>query len=135
MKNKLIMSVGQCNYDHASITRLLQSLQLDCEKIDDIITAYETLKKQKDRYILVLVNRKIDKDNSDGIELIKKIKNDEELKNIPVMLVSNYPEVQQEAVKYGAEYGFGKRELNQDKTREKILNAIEKYHHFLLTKS
>ncbi len=135
MKDKIVMSVGQCNYDHSLITKLLQSLDLNCEKVDDIETAYDKLMKEKDRYILVLVNRKIDKDHSDGIELIKKIKGNEVLKEIPVMLVSNYPEYQKEAVQYGAEYGFGKAELNKNETKEKILHAIEKYQRALLSKS
>ena len=39
---------------------------------------------------LVLVNRKLDADYSDGMEILKAIKADSALAPVPVMLVSNY---------------------------------------------
>jgi two-component system chemotaxis response regulator CheY len=125
MESKIVMSIGQCMYDHVSIANLIQSLGLQIEKVDIPEEAIKLLKQNKNKYCLVLVNRKIDIDYSDGIELIKKIKNDHELKEIPIMLVSNYREAQEEAIKYGAIYGFGKSELLKKETKEKIMNAIK----------
>lgn len=69
---------------------------------------------------LVTVNRKLDRDYSDGLEIIKKIKSDPEIAAIPVMLVTNYDEHQQDAVAEGATYGFGKLEIGQDTTVDKL---------------
>ena len=40
---------------------------------------------------LVLVNRVLDADGSSGLDLIRAIKADPDLANVPVMLVSNSP--------------------------------------------
>ncbi|GAG36842.1 unnamed protein product, partial [marine sediment metagenome] len=69
---------------------------------------------------LVLVNRIIDRDGSEGIILIQQIKQDKQLLHIPVMMVSNYPEAQSEAVTAGAVRGFGKAELSKSETLEQL---------------
>lgn len=69
---------------------------------------------------LVLVNRKLDADYSDGLDIIKRIKGDAALAEVPVMLVSNYPNYQDEAVAAGAERGFGKAELAASATHERL---------------
>ena len=75
-------------------------------------TSDETLSLMRQQpFDLVLINRKLDRDYSDGIEIIRQIKSDEALSSTPVMLLSNYAEYQQEAVKAGAEPGFGKGQL------------------------
>ncbi len=124
MKKK-VLSVGQCLVDHLAISKLFHSLGFEVEKID---TQEETIKKLKDKksqYSLVLINRKLDVDNSEGIELLKKIKNDPEIQNTKVMIVSNYKDVQQMAQKLGALYGFGKAELDKEETKKRILQSIE----------
>ena len=62
---------------------------------------------------LVLVNRKLDIDYSDGLEVIRRIKQDPLLKSLPVMLVTNFAEYQQQAVQAGAVEGFGKQSLRR----------------------
>ena len=56
----------------------------------------------------VLVNRKLDVDHTDGTILIEKMQKDSKLRQIPIMLISNYQESQEEAVGLGAVRGFGK---------------------------
>ncbi|GIX42245.1 MAG: transcriptional regulator [Leptospiraceae bacterium] len=124
MSSKVVMNVGQCFPDHLSIKKLFDKLGVELEKIDIPEEVIKLLKENKNKYALVLINRKIDLDYSNGIDLIKKIKNDPDIKDIPVMLVSNYKEAQEEAVRYGALYGFGKAELDNEETKEKILNAL-----------
>ena len=68
----------------------------------------------------MLVNRKLDADYSDGIEVIRAIKADAATADVPVMLVTNYPEHQDAAVAAGALRGFGKLEFDQPETREKL---------------
>ena len=65
---------------------------------------------------LVLVNRVLDADGTSGQQLIDKIKADEKLKGVPVMLVSNYDNYQKDAVKAGALPGFGKATLGSPAT-------------------
>ena len=74
---------------------------------------------------LVLVNRKLDVDYSDGLEIIKQIKADPELAKVPTMLVTNYPENQAEAVAEGAEPGFGKLSLDADETRANLARFLD----------
>jgi CheY-like chemotaxis protein len=72
------------------------------------------------RLDLVLVNRKLDQDYSDGIEIIRRVKAEPGIAGVPIMLISNYPEHQAAAVAAGAVQGFGKLEFEQPETREKI---------------
>lgn len=88
------------------------------------LTDEALLRLKSESFDLVLVNRKLDHDYSDGTELVAGMKADPDLKNVPVMLISNYPDAQQEAVALGAEYGFGKLELSQRGTQERILRAL-----------
>lgn len=110
---KKVLSVGQCNPDHSSIKTFL-TRNFDCEitRIDSTEEALNELSKNS--YDLVLVNRKLDIDYTDGTILIQKLKSTESLKSISIMLISNYPEFQEEAVRLGAVYGFGKAELGKE---------------------
>lgn len=119
------MSVGQCMIDHPAISRLLNSLGLEVEKIDTADEALRILKTKKNQYSMVLINRKLHVDNSEGMELLKKIKSDPEIKDTKVMIISNYKEVQEEALRWGAVYGFGKAELDKEETKKRILQHIE----------
>lgn len=120
---KVVLSVGQCRPDQAAITHYLNS-HFDVE----VLTAdlKETaLKKILDRTVdLVLVNRKLDEDGSDGMEIIAEILQQDEPRP-KVMLVSNYPDWQQKAVQMGAAPGFGKAELNSAHTRQRFADALE----------
>ena len=72
----------------------------------------------------MLVNRILDADGSSGMELIKQIKADTALRNVPVMLVSNYDHYQEEAVKEGALKGFGKGALGQPQTIARLKSYL-----------
>ncbi len=64
----------------------------------------------------MLVNRLLDADGSDGLEVIRAMQADPALRSIPVMLVTNYPEYQGQAMAAGAVPGFGKAALHQGET-------------------
>jgi len=117
------MSVGQCNPDHFSIKNFLEK-NFNCQvvRIDSTREALEAL--QKEHFDLVLVNRKLDIDYTDGTILIQEMKANPAIKNIPVMLISNYPEYQQEAVKLGAILGFGKSQIGSLDAIEKVKLAL-----------
>jgi two-component SAPR family response regulator len=120
---KKILSVGQCNPDHSSLkTFLTRNFTCEVVRIDSTEEALNELAKNK--YDLVLVNRKLDIDYTDGTILIIKMKTIDSFKDIPIMLISNYEEYQIEAVKLGAEYGFGKAELGKEIAIERVTKIL-----------
>jgi CheY-like chemotaxis protein len=120
---KRVLDVGQCALDHATISRYL-TRNFDCEiaKANDATEALAQLKSS--RFDLVLVNRKLDIDYSDGIEVIRQIKSDPTIADVPVMLVTNYPEHQDAAIAEGAVRGFGKLEFEKAETRARIADVL-----------
>tara|TARA_R110002095_G_scaffold207151_1_gene191841 strand:- start:20548 stop:20886 length:339 start_codon:yes stop_codon:yes gene_type:complete len=101
--------------DANGIARFLTShFDVVIEESDVEVDTMEKLKQQS--YDLVMINRKLDADYSDGIELIQKIKKSSDVKPCRLMLVSNFPEYQEEAVQAGAEYGIGKKEYRNPET-------------------
>ncbi len=95
-----VLDVGNCGYDHGKISQMLQR-EFDAEVVA-ADTASETLERlAREKFDLVLVNRKLDHDYSDGIEIIKLIKQHPEFSSLPVMMITNYPEHQQQAVAIG----------------------------------
>lgn len=121
---KRVLDVGQCGFDHGSIDRLVRGA-FDAETVPahSINDALEQLRGG--RFDLVLVNRKLDHDYSDGLDVVRAVKADAGLSSMPVMLVSNLPEAQQAAVAAGAELGFGKAELGDSQTVEKLRRFLE----------
>jgi two-component system chemotaxis response regulator CheY len=112
MAAKRVLSVGQCFADHGAITRTLEMhFRAEVIRAD---TADEALAALRDNpYDLVLVNRVLDGDGSYGVSMVEQIKADEQLRQVPVMLVSNYEDAQRQAVEKGALAGFGKAALGQ----------------------
>lgn len=81
----------------------------------------DTLAKLRSgNYALVLINRKLDRDYSDGTEILKQIKTEPALANVPVMIITNYADHQDAAVELGAVRGFGKLEYNDPATLGKL---------------
>jgi len=116
---KRILDVGNCAPDFASITRLLTS-HFDCQ-VEQAHSPEETLSKLRaGQYDLVTINRKLDRDYTEGVEILKAIKADEQISAVPVVLITNFPEHQDAAVALGAERGFGKLEYEEPATLEKL---------------
>jgi CheY-like chemotaxis protein len=117
--SKKVLDVGNCVPDHSAITRFLTK-NFDCEVLqaDAADDALATLQKQP--VDLVVVNRKLDCDYSDGVEVIRKIKAEPRLKDIPVMLITNYAEHHEAAMALGALRGFGKLEYGKPETLERL---------------
>jgi CheY-like chemotaxis protein len=120
---KRVLDVGNCARDFSSISAFL-TRNFDCEvaQAHDAAGALDRLKTG--HFDLVLVNRKLDVDYSDGIDVIRQIKADAELSSIPVMLVTNYPDHQDTAVAAGAVRGFGKLEFEKPETRERVAAVL-----------
>jgi CheY-like chemotaxis protein len=116
---KRVLDVGNCNPDHAAIRRMLETaFGAEVVRAHEAADAFQFLREQP--FDLVLVNRKLDVDYSDGLPIIEAIKADEALAKLPCMLITNYAEQQQAAVAAGAAYGFGKKEINSHETRTKL---------------
>lgn len=73
---------------------------------------------QEHNVALVTINRKLNSDYSDGLEVLKAIKANESVRSVPVMLVTNYEEHQVAAIAAGGVQGFGKLSLQQPETIE-----------------
>lgn len=117
--SKRLLDVGNCVPDHAAVRALVTS-NFDAEIVQAHGPEDALASLRKQTFDLVLINRKLDRDYSDGIEILHQIKADPELAKTPVMLITNYAEHQQQAVTAGAEYGFGKLELREPATLEKL---------------
>jgi CheY-like chemotaxis protein len=120
---KRVLDVGQCGPDHATIRRYL-TRHFDCEisKADTGDDALAMLKRGE--FDLVLVNRKLDVDYSDGLDVVRQIKADPETSAMPVMMVTNYPEHQDAAVAAGAVRGFGKLEYDKTETLDCLAEVL-----------
>lgn len=123
MTQRTVLDVGNCGPDHSAIKRMLASnfdvTVLQCHAADD------TLHTLHNRSVdLVLINRKLDQDYSDGVEILKLIKADATLKSVPVMLVTNMEEYQASAVKLGAVPGFGKLSLDSPTTQQRLAEIL-----------
>lgn len=117
-----VLDVGNCDPDHGSIKWVIES-EFDA-RVDRVMFVPDALQRLRETaYDLVLVNRLIFEDQSDGMELVRAAQADATLRTTPVMLVSNYPEAQQAAVAAGAAPGFGKARLG----KPDMLAAVEKF--------
>jgi CheY-like chemotaxis protein len=114
---KTLVDCGNCGPDYNAIRQMVNSnfnaAVIQTHGVED------TLEVLRTRHVdLVTVNRKLDRDYSDGMDVIRQIKAEADLRSIPVMLVTNYEEHQQIAMKLGAVHGFGKLALRDPSTRE-----------------
>ena len=120
---KRVLDVGNCGPDHAAIRGLLARLfAAEVVQADQWDDTAELLARQS--FDLVLVNRKLDQDYSDGLDVIRRIKADSQLAAIPCMLVTNYSDQQEQAVAAGAEYSFGKKALYAKETHERLARFL-----------
>jgi CheY-like chemotaxis protein len=118
-----LLDVGQCVPDHAAIRRLVESnfdaSVVQTDQLDDTLAALRS-----EPFALVLINRKLDIDYSEGMDILRAIKADSALNATPVMIVTNYAEHQQAAITAGAEPGFGKSHLGDPATLEKLARFL-----------
>ena len=116
---KRVLVVGNCVPDHAAVRRLIE-VRFDAQVFQTHGTDDSLSELRSKTFDLVLVNRIFDRDGGDGLALIQQIKQDAALSGTPCMLITNFPEHQEFASQTGAEPGFGKAELNQPETVEKL---------------
>jgi CheY-like chemotaxis protein len=123
MATKKVLSVGQCAADHTSLRWLLQgefnAIVVPARTADDALAEL-----RRNAYDLVLVNRVLDYDGTEGLDLIRALTADEALRRVPVMLVSNHADAQHEAQAAGARPGFGKAALNRPETAVRLREIL-----------
>ena len=120
MIKKKGLVVGNCKFDGPNIVNFIKMIvKANAKEAKTIDIAKEILTDKK--YDLVTVNRIGNEDNLNGLNLIDWIQNNK--KETPIMLITNFSEKMAEAEEHGAVHGFGKSELHSKKT--KIL--LEKY--------
>jgi len=113
---KRVLDVGQCQPDHGALRRLFEGFGAEVVQAHGLSDTVAQLRAGP--FDLVLINRKLDADYSDGMAILKHLKQDPATKDTPVILISNYDDAQAEAVAAGAEPGFGKAQLSEPATRE-----------------
>ena len=110
-----VLDVGNCDLDHGNLSDLLdRHFQADVQRAhgpEDTLAAL-----RREHYDLVTINRLMDRDGSEGLEIIRSIKADARLADTPVMMVTNFSEHQALAQQAGAVPGFGKSALNDAET-------------------
>lgn len=123
MSQRRVLDVGQCGFDHERISHFLNA-SFDVE----IVQAHshdEAIKLAgESKFDLILINRLLDADHAPGIEIIKELKSTDATANVPVMIVSNFQDAQDEAVGHGAEVGFGKAALDAPETMERFTKYL-----------
>ena|SRR6056297_2284780 len=120
---KQVLSVGQCLPDDGAILRFLTAhFEVELTRSLNGEDALEQIRTKP--FDLILVNRKLDVDYSDGMAVIEAIQRDPDINTTPVMLVSNYPDAQERAVQAGAEYGFGKMEFDKPEIAARLQKIL-----------
>ncbi len=119
MARSRVLDVGNCDPDHSVIRRMLtENFDVDIDRVMFVNDAIE--KMRANRYDLILYNRLIFEDGSEGIALVREAKADPELAGVPIMPISNFKEAQAAAVAAGAVHGFGKNSIFDEETLENL---------------
>lgn len=112
-----VLDVGNCSMDHGTLQGVLsQHFEVVVDQAHTIDDAEAKLAANK--YDLVTVNRVFDQDGAYGLDLIRKIKARPANAELPVMLITNFPEHDAQAVAAGAVPGFGKKRVREATTVE-----------------
>jgi hypothetical protein len=117
-----ILLVGHCVPDMYMLRSKMQQLFPDA--VVDSCRSQSELDAKSNSKSLLLVNRVLDGmfDTDGGIELIGKLAQADDAPKM--MLISNFPESQEEAVNVGALVGFGKSQMGSEQTEDKLRKAM-----------
>jgi PleD family two-component response regulator len=112
-----LLDVGNCDPDHAMVRGMLEkNFNVQIDRVMFVDEALERMRSSK--YALVLFNRLTFADGSDAIELLKRAKQDAALKDVPIMMISNFEKAQSASISLGGERGFGKAAVSEPETIE-----------------
>ena len=118
---KRILVVGHCDVDGP---RLVKEVSAQCRGAEVLrVNSDGALRKQCEQGAdLLLVNREPVGFNGMGVDIVKTVR--AEHPDQKVMLVSDRPEAQEEAVAAGALPGFGKGDLGSPKFSQTLEKAL-----------
>jgi len=121
-RKRVVILVGHCGPDAWALKSAVRSAVPEAEirSIDDEASLAEAAREAD----LLLVNRVLDGrfSTGGGIELIRTLASNGSAARL--MLVSNYEDAQAEALAAGARPGFGKTQLYDPATRDRLIEAI-----------
>ena len=122
--SKKVVLVGHCGPDTSYLRMAVQSAAKDITVLiaDDEQDLQRLLQAGAD---LLLINRTLDYGfaSESGVGLITQLR--AMYPTLRMMLVSNYPEAQAEAVAAGALPGFGKRQIGSAGLKQMIAGALQ----------
>jgi len=120
---KRVVLVGHCGPDSSYLRTVLSSVDrgVEISAVDDEQSLTTALQSGVD---LVLFNRLLDYgfEEVEGAKVIARMH--QQFPNAKLMMVSNYPEAQGDAVAAGALPGFGKRELGSPRVKELLKSVL-----------
>ena len=123
-KVKRVGLVGHCSPDSSHLTMAINSA-VPGAKVIRVTDDAGTDKLLADGVDLLLVNRAMEHGYSEaiGTDYIRKLK--AKAPDVPMMLISNFADAQEAAVKEGAIPGFGKNAVMSDETKKKLQDALK----------
>lgn len=116
-----VILVGHCGIDGPRLQREIGAA-LPGTDVVRVNSAADLSRHIEGGADLFLVNREPVGFDEEGLDLIREIH--QANPDLKVMLVSDYPEAQDEALKAGALPGFGKSELGSDSYTDKIKQTL-----------
>lgn len=124
-KKSRVLDVGNCDPDHAMIRMILER-HFDVA-VDRVMFVDDALQRMREsKYDLVLFNRLIFEDQTEGLALVRKAKADPTVQAAPMMMISNFEDAQAAAVATGAVLGFGKARVAKAETVELLGQYLPK---------
>ncbi len=118
-----LLIVGQCDFDYQRISSVISKIfDIEIDRADSFDDAIQSALEQS--YALILINRLMDVDRSQGIAILHEFKSMPQTENIPVMIISDYQETQEAAIAAGASPGFGKAALDTPQTFRLLSNFL-----------
>lgn len=122
---KTVLDIGNCDPDHSAIQRMITSnYDVNVLRAHQLSDALQLLSQRK--VDLIFINRKLDIDYSEGIEILRQLKKEPAYQAIPTMIITNFAEHQLAAVADGAEYGFGKTQYSEPATHDRLSRFLDK---------
>ena len=121
--SKRVVLVGHCGPDSSYLRMTVSrvSREISVTMVDDDGDLQKSIAEGAE---LLLINRQLDYgfQESEGVQMIARLHG--EHPNLKMMLISNFPESQAEALTAGAMPGFGKRELGSERVASLIREAL-----------
>jgi len=119
---KQVLDVGNCSFDHGRLVAWLsRNWPCDCQAAPDESSADRAIASKT--FDLIFVNRVFDGDGASGLDWIDKARH--RGCQARFVLVTNYPDVQAEALSRGVEATFGKRDIGSETAFTSIQSLLE----------